>query len=139
MDENYAHVQPTGKYHHHGLPIGPMDSLWVSSTQHSPQTGWAADGFPIYALYGFSDTSNASSEVIKMTSSYRAKSGDDQPGGQFDGTFVQGYEYIESLGILDECNGRVTLTPDYPNGIYAYFLTESYPVVPRCVKGSVYQ
>src|SRR5437764_8688635 len=39
------------------------------------------------------------------------------------GYFIQDYEYISGLGLLDQYNGRFTVTPDYPNGTYAYFAT----------------
>jgi len=37
--------------------------------------------------------------------------------------------------LLDECNGRSGITPDYPNGTYYYVMTDSYPVIPRCLTG----
>lgn len=39
-------------------------------------------------------------------------------------------------GTLDECNGAFVKTADYPQGTYAYFLTDSFPVIPRCQKGT---
>jgi hypothetical protein len=39
-------------------------------------------------------------------------------------------------GTLDECNGRFIKTADYLQGTYAYFLTHSWPVIPRCHKGT---
>ncbi len=139
LDDNHAHVQPTGAYHYHGLPSLLLEGLSVSAGEHSPQVGWAADGFPIYALYGYS---NSQSRVVtELTSSYRVKSGyrpsgGNNPGGHYDGTFTADYAYIEGQGDLDECNGRFVVTPDYPQGTYAYFLTNSWPVIPRCFKGT---
>jgi len=136
IDTNYAHVQPTGTYHYHGQPTGLMQKLGVNGGAHSPIVGWAADGFPIYALYG----SNNAGSVVEMTSGYRVKSGQrpggDQPGGQYDGTFVRDYQYVPGAGTLDECNGGMTVTADFPQGTYAYFITESFPVIPRCFKGT---
>ena len=40
------------------------------------------------------------------------------------GFFVNDYEYVGD-GDLDEYNGRFCVTPDYPNGVYAYFCTIS--------------
>lgn len=141
LDENHAHVQPTGKYHYHGLPLLLLKSLGINETEHSAQIGWAVDGFPIYALYGYKE-SKSFSPIIQLQSSYHVKqgkrpSGQGQPGGMYDGTFVADYEYIKGSGDLDECNGRWTVTPEYPNGTYAYFLTITFPVVPRCVMGAV--
>jgi hypothetical protein len=36
------------------------------------------------------------------------------------GFFVEDYEYTNS-GDLDENNGRFGKTPEFPNGVYAYF------------------
>ena len=141
LDDSYAHVQPNGAYHYHGLPELLTSRLDVASTSHSPLLGWAADGFPIYALYGYKDGNDESSGIVKMTSSYRLRKGNRQsggsnPGGYYDGTFVADYLYVKGAGSLDECNGRTASTPEFPNGTYAYFLTESFPVVPRCYKGT---
>ena len=40
------------------------------------------------------------------------------------GFFVDDYEFVGD-GDLDEYNGRFCVTPDYPNGVYAYFCTIS--------------
>ena len=39
------------------------------------------------------------------------------------------------LQNLDECNGRFGVTPEFPGGIYHYYLTDSFPFGQRCVKG----
>ena len=45
------------------------------------------------------------------------------PIGQFPlGFFIKDYEY-QGNGDLDRNNGRFCITPDYPNGTYAYFST----------------
>jgi hypothetical protein len=140
IDVSHAHVQPTGKYHYHGLPTGLIDSVEVESGKHSPLIGWAADGFPMYAVYGYSNPKNANSPVQKLTSSYQLKKGDrpggNAPSGKYDGTFVRDYEYVAGSGDLDECNGRHTVTPEFPQGTYAYFMTEEWPVVPRNYRGT---
>ena len=38
------------------------------------------------------------------------------------GFFIEDYVFDNS-GDLDEHNGRYCVTPEYPNGVYAYFLT----------------
>ena len=103
--------------------------------------GWAADGFPIYTLYGYSNGQDAKSGVKKLKSSYRLKkgqrpSGGSNPGGSYDGTFVGDYTYQAGLGDLDDCNGQAAVTPEFPKGTYAYFLTQTWPVIPRCFKGT---
>ena len=140
-DENHAHVQPGGKYHYHGLPKGLLERLQVSSSSHSPVVGWAADGFPIYALYGYANGRNDDAGIKSLKSSYRIKNGvrpggAEAPGGLHDGAFIADYEFSEGSGDLDQCNGASVNTPDLPNGTYAYFLTTSWPVTPRCFMGS---
>ncbi|MEP4077664.1 YHYH protein [Haloferula sp.] len=141
LDENYAHVQPTGKYHYHGMPTGYLEDVELNLDKHSPMVGWAFDGFPVYALYGYSDPTDPDSKVVEMTSSYRLKTGDrpaspEGPGGTYDGAFTADYEYVAGSGTLDECNGCFTKTPDFPEGTYAYFLTDKWPVIFRNYRGT---
>ena len=105
---------------------------------HSVLAGWAADGFPIYIRFGYADPTNPASGAKGLRSSYRVRQGTRSggPGGAYDGTFVQDYEYVAGLGDLDACNGRFGVTPDFPGGIYAYFLTDSFPFIPRCFAGT---
>ena len=39
------------------------------------------------------------------------------------GTYIEDFEYVEGLGDLDKYNGRFCVTPEYPEGVYAYFCT----------------
>ena len=39
------------------------------------------------------------------------------------GTYLQDYIYNEGTGDLDAYNGRLCVTPEYPSGTYAYFVT----------------
>jgi hypothetical protein len=141
IDENLAHVQPNGGYHYHGLPHPLLKSLGLKPGSHSPQIGWAADGFPVYALYGYGDAKKAASAIVELKSSFRLKDGerpggDAAPGGKYDGTFVQDYKFVAGAGELDECNGRFCVTPEFPDGTYAYFLTNDWPVIPRSFRGT---
>jgi hypothetical protein len=52
------------------------------------------------------------------------------------GSFRQDYEYVAGLGDLDQCNGRTGVTPEFPNGIYYYAITSTFPFVHRCLRGS---
>ena len=51
------------------------------------------------------------------------------------GAFTQDFEYIEGYGDLDECNGRIGVTPEFPEGIYYYMVTDDFPFFSRCLKG----
>lgn len=129
LDRNNAHVQPNGAYHYHAMPTGHLEKL--GAQKNGPvQLGWAADGFPIYAPFGFG--------AAEYKASYRIKSGvrPSGPGGAYDGTYVQDYEYAQGLGDLDECNGVTAKTAEFPNGTYLYVISTAYPFIPRCWKGA---
>ena len=136
LDENHGHVQPNGSYHYHGLPTAFLQKLRVSPRKHSPMIGYAMDGYPIYALYGYKDPEDSKSGIKKLPSSFQLKKGyrPNPPGGKYDGTFSKDYEYVKGSGDLDECNGRFTVTKEFPEGTYAYFLTANWPVIPRYFK-----
>lgn len=137
IDFNNAHVQPTGAYHYHANPVGLMKNLKSDGTK-MVQVGWAADGFPIYGLYGYTKSDDAKSLVKKLTTSWRLKKGTrpSGPGLAYDGSFVQDWEYVKGAGDLDECNGRFGVTPEFPQGIYYYIISENYPWIPRYFKGT---
>lgn len=139
-DENNAHVQPDGTYHYHGMPAGFITLRGGDSTKMT-LIGWAADGFPIYARYGYSDPEDATSPLKSMSGSFQLVSdvSSSRPATTIYplGTFRQDWEYVEGSGDLDECNGRFGVTPEFPEGIYHYYATDSYPYFQRCVRGAV--
>ena len=103
--------------------------------------GWAADGFPIYTSYGHAVANDARSPLKKLRSSYRLKQGarpanPSGPGGKYDGDFAADYECVRGAGDLDECNGRFGVTPEYPQGIYHYYITGEFPFVSRYWRGT---
>lgn len=128
IDSHNAHTQPSGEYHYHGNPLALYDT---NGSSQSPLIGFAADGYPIFGLY-ISDNGT----VRKVRSSYRLKSGSRvakngiNPGGTYDGTFIDDYEFVSNSGDLDECNGMVR------NGVYGYYLTDSFPWILKCFKGT---
>ncbi|MCJ8319197.1 MAG: sulfatase-like hydrolase/transferase [Colwellia sp.] len=127
VDSHNAHAQPDGTYHYHGSPLALFDD---NDNQESPVVGFAADGFPIFGS-NFDDQG----AVRKAQSSYRLKFGDrsagvGDPGGIYDGTYRDDYEYVEGLGDLDECNGMLV------NGVYGYYITHDYPYILACFSGT---
>jgi hypothetical protein len=57
------------------------------------------------------------------------------------GSFVQDYIFEDGLGTLDRHNGRFAVTPDYPNGTYAYFMStdsSDNPVYPYVIGPEFY-
>jgi hypothetical protein len=137
VDSSNAHVQPNGAYHYHGIPKGLVEKL--GGQNKMVLVGYASDGFPVYSQFGYTNPNDAKSPLKELKGSYRIKAGNrpaNSPGGKYDGTFVQDWEYNSELGDLDECNGRFGVTPEYPKGIYHYYLTVSYPFIPRCTMGT---
>ncbi len=133
-DSSNAHVQPNGAYHYHGIPLGLIEKL--NKKNEMILVGYASDGFPIYATYGYTTAGDTKSGLKKLRSSYRLKEGnrpggDNGPGGTYDGTFTADWEYVKGVGDLDECNGRTSVTPEYPDGTYYYVLTDEFPFIPR--------
>jgi len=152
LDRNNAHVQPTGKYHYHGPPIGLMEQHGLGTDgQHEHEhahahahemviLGWAFDGYPIYAPYGHEDPGDSESRLIELHPCYQLKQGNRPdtprgPGGAYDGTFAADYECFEGVGDLDALNGRSGVTPEFPDGTYYYVITKAYPSVPRFWRG----
>lgn len=137
LDDNEAHVQPTGAYHYHGIPSGLVDTL--AGSKHSPLIGWAGDGFPIYLNRGYRKPRKTSSGLKRLRSSYELKSGTrpSGPGGRYNGDFVEDYEYVVDSGDLDAANGRFQKTPEFPKGSYCYILSTEFPVIPRAFRGDL--
>lgn len=138
LDLNSAHVQPNGAYHYHAIPAGLIKRLNPENTPRLTLVGWAADGFSIYARWDHADGKDSNSAVREMKSSYRIKQGTRPggPGGKYDGSYLADYEYVSGSGDLDECGGRFGVTPENPEGIYHYVLTDDYPFIPRIYKGT---
>ena len=101
---------------------------------HSPIIGFAYDGNPIYGPFGHENPLDSTSSIVRMTSSYSLNgSRSDGPSlTQYPlGTFVNDYTYTHKSGTLDQNNGRFCITPDFPKGTYAYFLTIDSNQVPQ--------
>lgn len=116
------------------------DGLYViDSTQHSPLLGFAYDGFPIYGAYGYKNA-DGSGGIVRIKSGYQLRSittrthyadGTDVTDGPAVnatyplGLFREDYEFLTHAeeDYLDAHNGRFCVTPEYPNGTYAYFCT----------------
>jgi hypothetical protein len=133
LDFNYAHVQPTGAYHYHGVPSGLVEQL--DRGEDMILIGFAHDGFPMYYSKSGAYTSSYRLKSETRTGeacSYRSPRTSMQKSfmdTKPDGTFVSDWEYEEGKGDLDECNGiRI-------DGEYRYFVTLEYPYVGRCLMG----
>lgn len=194
FDPGYAHQQNSGVYHYHADPVGLRYLLGDhvdynattktfsedtnTPTKHSPILAWAADGFPLYGPYGYSNATNANSGIRRMDSGYVVRNGEygtsnltangrttipkwavrlynvasNQPGPNVSasyplGRYMEDNDYLGDLvntntgtnyqqGVdfdLDQYNGRWCVTPEFPNGTYAYFVainSNGTPVFP---------
>ena len=101
-----------------------VDGKEVSPQAHSPIIGWAYDGNPIYGPYAYSSPTGGS--IRSMVSGYTLKETVNRPSLSIFplGHFIEDYTF-ENIGDLDENNGRYCVTPEFPNGVYAYFCTIS--------------
>jgi len=132
LDFNNAHVQSTGAYHYHGIPIALTEQLEISDLIH---VGFARDGHLMY--YSPSDAYKSS---YQLSTTPRSGSGCDYstPNGPKDqtlsgtipdGRFNSDWVYQANSGDLDECNGIEI------NGQYAYLITKDFPYISRCLNG----
>ena len=144
FDNCLGHPGPNGEYHHHVNPTCLYnDNL---NTVHSPIIGYAFDGYPIYGAYAYSNT-NGTGSIKRMISSYVMNTGTTRTNGPAVdatyplGAFIEDRTFVSGSGDLDIHNGRFCITPEYPNGIYAYFVTidaNLYPVYPYVIGKSYY-
>lgn len=125
----------------------------IDPEMHSPLIGFAFDGYPIYGPYGYDLEDGSGSIVrIESSYSLRNidvrhtladgtvlspnQYGPDvgalvtpaippnaDPVAAVLGAYIEDYEFSEGSGHLDIHNGRTCITPEYPEGIYAYFAT----------------
>jgi hypothetical protein len=144
FDDCLGHPQQAGEYHHHVNPECLYD--FHDSLNHSPIIGFAFDGFPVYGGYAYQNT-DGTGPIVRIKSSYVLSSATSRTngpavGGMYPaGCFIEDYIYTAGSGDLDQRNGRYCVTPEYPNGIYAYFVTldaSSEPAFPYTFFGSYY-
>jgi hypothetical protein len=156
---NYHHHQNPSAFDLDLVSISSVCNLYdadglyvINANEHSPLIGFAYDGFPIYGAYGFLNT-DGTGGITRMKSSYQlraisvrthyADGTDVADGPAVSNTYPLGhyredYEFVShdnEPDYLDQHNGRFCVTPEYPNGTYAYFCTvdenwnSAYPYV----------
>ena len=117
------------QYSHAYAPKYLKDLVQITDS-HSPIIGWAYDGNPIYGPYGYA--SKTGGKVIPLTSGYNTIESSTQNRPSLSiypkGFFIEDYNFVgnedsDEFDKLDEHNGRFGITPEYPNGVYAYFST----------------
>jgi YHYH protein/Secretion system C-terminal sorting domain len=138
FDNCLGHAGPNGGYHNHVNPQCLYDK--TASTVHSPIIGYAFDGYPIYGPYGYTNT-NGTGAIKRMVSSYALSTAASRTNGPAYsyvsggktcvlGSMCEDYVYTAGSGDLDARNGRTCITPEYPSGTYAYFLTLDASLAP---------
>ena len=118
----------------------PANGLYIPDAgQHSPLLGYAFDGYPIYGAYAYSNT-DGSGGITRMESGWAkrditqrhtladgtvldmAEWGPDVNDSYPLGAYKEDFEFTGG-GDLDVHNGRFAVTPEYPEGTYAYYTT----------------
>ncbi len=154
FDGCLGHPQQSGEYHHHANPKCLYND--ADNSKHSPIIGWAFDGYPVYGAFGYTNV-DGTGGIKRMTSSYQLRnitqrttlpdgSTASSPGPAIStqypiGAYMQDYVFTQGAGDLDAHNGRFTVTPEYPSGTYAYFVTidaAGTPVYPYVLGDSYY-
>lgn len=137
FDDCLGHPNNMHEYHLHVNPTCLYDD--TDGSQHAPIVGYAFDGFPIYGAYGYANE-DGTGPIKRILSSYRLRNITDRttlpdgsilPAASYGpplvvyplGAYLEDFEYIAGLGDLDQYNGRFCVTPEYPDGTYAYFIT----------------
>jgi len=137
FDECLGHPNNMHEYHLHVNPTCLYDD--TDNTRHAPIVGYAFDGFPIYGAYGF-EKADGTGSIKRIRSSYRLRNITDRttlpdgtvlPAASYGpalvvyplGAYIEDYEFVAGFGDLDQYNGRFCITPEYPGGTYAYFIT----------------
>ena len=116
LDSHNAHVGRGGMYHYHGIAQS------LTRTSGTSLVGYARDGFKIYY------------RPKEKKSGWRLRKGTrpiEGPPGVYNGLYNEDYEYVGGENTLDRCNGTHT------DGDYAYFITDNYPFLPRCLYGDI--
>jgi len=130
LDANNAHVQPTGKYHYHGLPTA-LAEIAAGDDQGLVHVGFAADGFLVFV-----SPTGQLKPGYRLSADPRTGTGCSYRGTEIaidgtppDGTYASDWRHDPEIGDLDACNG-LTIDDEY-----VYLVTETYPFVPRCLMG----
>ncbi|HEY3841350.1 MAG TPA: YHYH protein [Bryobacteraceae bacterium] len=147
-----------------GVTYSELQSGW----HHSPILGWALDGYPVYGPYGYSNPMDTSSPIKRIRSGFQLRKitqrislpawslpnhagiSQNLNASQYGpdvsitfplGRYVEDYDWASSAGDLDQYNGRFTVTPEFPNGTYAYYVTiddTGTPAFPFIIAGQYY-
>ena len=140
FDQCNGHADQRGNYHNHVNPVCMSGYNATDSSKHSPLIGFFFDSYPIYGPFGYSSANDSTSAIRRIKTGYSLRNMTTRitlpsgatassPGPDVNSTYPIGsflYDYIWSAttGDLDASNGRWCVTPEYPSGTYAYFISQ---------------
>ena len=144
FDSCKGHPAPNRAYHPHQLAscVAANDP-----TKHSMILGWGFDGVPIYGSYGYSAV-DGTGGIRRMQSGYQKRAitqrttlpnGSALPPNQYGpavsatyplGCYAEDYVLVMKGADLDATNARFCVTPEFPNGTWAYFATIDSALAP---------
>jgi hypothetical protein len=118
-------VDQSGRTLYNRTDLRRVNNTEIQSEFHSPIIGWAYDGNPIYGPYGY--LTDEGGTIAQMQSGYSLDLKEGRPSVSIypEGFFVEDYSHkeVNDNTVLDKNNGRFCVTPEFPNGTYAYFAT----------------
>ena len=121
-ETTYA-IKNSGEKFYGIADLEKTNGIEVTNSFHSPILGWAYDGNPIYGPNGYSTPEGGVIKQLKSGYELDLQLTHRPPVGLYPGGFfVEDFKFTNA-GDLDVHNGRFCITPDYPNGVYAYFTT----------------
>lgn len=104
----------------------------TSVKTHSPILGWSYDGCPIYGPYGFDSNGKLKQFISGYELNQTINPNRPSLNTYVSGFFVEDYIYTADQNKIDDeskyeyldlNNGRFCITPEYPDGVYAYFIS----------------
>ena len=135
MDIYGGHVQPDGDWHLH------LATMFTDASFDNCVVGYAFDGTPIIGGINSTVYNEDGTQSFIASSSWRKRTSDEYTDTYaLNGSGYYHYDYIyeNGSGSLDQFNGGYAKFK-YPGGVneyqYAYFITTTYPVWPRNIRG----
>ena len=122
-DTSYLYTGQGIKYYINGSEVTYTNYISGFQLATTREMRWTVpvDAPPALYVFGYS-TSNLGLRTVQ--------------GGYILGDLTQDYIWASGVGTLDEYNGKFAVTPEYPNGTYAYFMSEDgsgNPVYPYAI------
>ena len=135
MDAYGGHVQSDGDWHVH------LTTMFTDASFDNCVVGYAFDGTPIIGGTNSIVYNEDGTQSFTVSSSWRRRTTSEYTetyARNGDGYYHYDYIFDNGTGSLDQFNGGYAKF-QYPGGVtayqYAYFITPTYPVWPRNIRG----